>query len=141
MTQEYPDRLGGIALSVTRIVVSFLFIQHGVAGLFGVLGAPYPVPLFAWPSWWAGLIQVVGGALVLLGLFTRPAALVCSGAMAFAYFTVHQPRGLLPILNGGVPAVLYSWFFLLLAILGAGPFALDALLRQARQAPAPTQAG
>ncbi|WP_394378598.1 DoxX family protein [Saccharopolyspora spinosa] len=141
MTHEIPDRLGGIALSVTRIVVSFLFIQHGVVSLFGVLGAPYSVPLFVWPSWWAGLIQVVGGALVLLGLFTRPAALVCSGAMAFAYFTVHQPRGLLPILNGGVPAVLYSWFFLLFAVLGAGPFALDALLHQTRQAPAPTRAG
>ncbi|MGW3467309.1 DoxX family protein [Saccharopolyspora sp. NPDC000995] len=141
MTQDSSERLGGIALSVTRIVVSFLFIQHGVAALFGLLGAPHAVPLFEWPSWWAGLIHLVGGALVFLGLFTRPAALVCSGAMAFAYFTVHQPRGLLPILNGGVPAALYSWFFLLFAVLGAGPFALDALLRQARQAPAPTRAG
>ncbi|MEV0055481.1 DoxX family protein [Saccharopolyspora shandongensis] len=135
MTHDHSDRLGGIALSVVRIVVSFMFMLHGVAALFGVLGAPYAAPLFAWPSWWAGIIQFVGGGLVLLGLFTRPAALVCSGAMAFAYFTVHQPRGLLPIQNAGVPAALYAWFFLLIAVLGAGPFALDALFRRVPRTP------
>ncbi|MEU6261947.1 DoxX family protein [Saccharopolyspora shandongensis] len=135
MTHDHSDRLGGIALSVVRIVVSFMFMLHGVAALFGVLGAPYAVPLFAWPSWWAGIIQFVGGGLVLLGLFTRPAALVCSGAMAYAYFSVHQPRGLLPIQNAGVPAALYAWFFLLIAALGAGPFALDALLRRVPHTP------
>ncbi|TDD49686.1 DoxX family protein [Saccharopolyspora elongata] len=120
---------------MTRIVVSFMFMLHGAAGLFGVLGAPYAAPLFAWPSWWAGVIQFVGGGLVLLGLFTRPAALVCSGAMAYAYFSVHQPRGLLPIQNAGVPAALYAWFFLLIAVLGAGPFALDALFRRVTHTP------
>jgi putative oxidoreductase len=130
VTQNSLGQPAGIALSVVRIVVSFLFMLHGVAGVFGVLGAPYAAPLFAWPSWWAGMIHLVGGGLVLLGLFTRPAALVCSGAMAFAYFSVHQPRGLLPMQNGGLSAALYSWFFLLIAVLGAGPFALDALLRQ-----------
>ncbi|MBB5153129.1 DoxX family protein [Saccharopolyspora phatthalungensis] len=140
MAQDSWDRLGGIALSAVRIVVSFMFILHGISALFGVLGAPYPAPLFAWPSWWAGLIQFVGGVLVLLGLFTRPAALVCSGAMAFAYFSVHQPKGLLPLQNGGVSAALYAWFFLLIAILGGGPYALDTLLRQIRQAPPRTRA-
>lgn len=134
VTQNPSGRLEGIALSVVRIIVAFMFMLHGIAGLFGVLGAPYAAPLFAWPYWWAGLIQFVGGGLVLLGLFTRPAALLCSGTMAYAYFTVHQPRGLFPIQNAGVPAALYSWFFLLIAVLGAGPFALDTLLRQVRPA-------
>ncbi|WP_242179920.1 DoxX family protein [Saccharopolyspora soli] len=134
------DQLGGIALSVVRIVVSFMFVLHGAATLFGVLGGAFgqqgaAAPIGQWPSWWAGLIQFVAGGLVLLGLFTRPAALLCSGAMAYAYFSVHQPRGLFPIQNGGVPAALYSWIFLLIAVLGAGPFALDALRHQLRQPP------
>ncbi|MGP4020862.1 DoxX family protein [Saccharopolyspora sp. 5N708] len=139
------DQLGGIALSAVRIVVSFLFVLHGAATLFGVLGGAFgqqgaAAPIGLWPSWWAGLIQFVGGGLVLLGLFTRPAALLCSGTMAYAYFSVHQPRGLLPMQNGGVPAALYSWIFLLIAVLGAGPFALDALFHRLRQPPDRTEA-
>ena len=83
VTWEPPAHLGGVVLSVVRIIVSFLFVLHGAAALFGVLtpgGMPTPVGL--WPSWWAGLIQFVGGGLVLLGLFTTPAALLCSGTMA-----------------------------------------------------------
>ncbi|MFD0489274.1 DoxX family protein [Saccharopolyspora spinosporotrichia] len=115
-----------------------MFLLHGVATLFGPF-TPHgeSTPVGQWPSWWAGLIQFVGGGLVLLGLFTRPAALVCSGAMAFAYFKVHQPRGLFPIQNAGELAAMYSWTFLLIAALGAGPFALDALIRQRRRAPEP----
>ena len=136
MTWEPSERLRGIVLSVVRIVISFMFLLHGVATLFGPFtphGAPTPVG--QWPSWWAGLIQFVAGGLVLIGLFTRPAALLCSGAMAYAYFSVHQPRGLFPIENRGELAAMYSWTFLLIAVLGAGPFALDALLRQRRGAP------
>ena len=117
---EPSERLGGIALSLVRIIVSFLFLLHGVAALFGAFtphGAATPVG--QWPSWWAGLIQLVGGGLVLLGLFTRPAALLCSGTMAFAYFTVHQPRALFPIQNAGELAALYSWLFLLFAALAS----------------------
>ncbi|GAA4847475.1 DoxX family protein [Saccharopolyspora rosea] len=141
VSREPRERLGGVVLSVVRIIISFLFLLHGAAALFGVLtpgGMPTPVGL--WPSWWAGLIQFVGGALVLVGLFTTPVALLCSGSMAYAYFTVHQPRGLLPIQNAGELAALYSWFFLLFAALGAGPFALDALLRRRRRAHAPVNA-
>jgi putative oxidoreductase len=64
---------------------------------------------------------------VLLGLFTRPTAVLCSGAMAYAYFVVHQPTGLLPVQNMGEPAALYCWIFLLIVILGPGSFALDAV--------------
>ncbi|WP_307722930.1 DoxX family protein [Gandjariella thermophila] len=131
-------------LSTVRIVVSFLFMLHGVAALFGVLGGGFgrrgaAEPLGQWPSWWAGLIQLVGGGLILLGLFTRPAAIVCSGTMAYAYFSVHQPRAPLPIQNAGELAALYSWFFLLIAVLGAGPYAVDTLRHRLRRAPPRTR--
>jgi len=117
-------------------VVSFLFICHGFVGLFGVWGGVDgqggTIDPLSWPAGWASLIHVVAGALVLVGLWTRPAALLCSGAMAYAYFTVHQPVALFPIPNGGEPAALYSWTFLLVGILGPGAFALDAIRRRNR---------
>jgi putative oxidoreductase len=118
-------------VSAVRIVVSFMFICHGAQGLFGAFGGiggkGTAVELGSWPVWWASVIHLVAGGLVLLGLFTRPAAVLCSGAMAYAYFVVHQPKGLLPIQNMGEPAALYCWIFLLIAILGPGSFALDAV--------------
>lgn len=134
--QNSMGRLSGAALSTVRVVVSFLFICHGALILFGAFGGVdrhgATAPVGSWPFWWAGVIHLAGGGLVLLGLFTRPAALLCSGAMAFAYFTVHQPLGLLPLQNNGEPAALYSWIFLLIATLGPGPFALDTVLRWRR---------
>ena len=118
-----------VSLSVTRIVVAFLFACHGAQTLFGTR----TVAAGSWPGWWAAAIELVGGILVLLGLFTRPAAVLCSGAMAYAYFVVHQPNALLPLQNKGELAALYSWVFLLIAILGPGSIALDAVLR--RRAP------
>lgn len=132
MSWDAPNRLGGITLSAMRVVVSFLFVLHGVAIVFGVLGGVSgqggAAPAGQGPVWWSGLIELVAGGLVLFGLFTRPAALVCSGTMAFAYFSVHQPAALFPIQNGGELAALYCWLFLLIAVLGPGPFALDARL-------------
>ena len=123
-----------VAIGATRVVVSFLFIIHGCVGLFGVYGGVDgqggTVELFSWPGWWGSMIHLVAGALVLAGLFTRPAALLCSGAMAFGYFTVHQPIALMPIPNGGEPAALFCWIFLLIGIIGPGAFALDALRRR-----------
>ncbi|MCE0767416.1 DoxX family protein [Pseudonocardia kujensis] len=118
-----------------RIVAGFLFACHGAASLFGILGGAHGrasgVVAFAeWPSWWAALIQLVGGAMVALGLGTRPAAIVCSGSMAYAYFMVHQGTALLPIQNGGEAAALYCWIFLLIAALGPGSAAVDTLLRK-----------
>ena len=104
-------------IGVFRIVVGFLFATHGAAALFGVLGTEQ-VGLFVWPSWWASLIQTVGGALVMIGLGTRYAALLCSGSMAYAYFTVHQAGALLPVQNGGEKAALFCFAFLLIAFLG-----------------------
>jgi putative oxidoreductase len=121
-------------LSAVRIVVSFLFACHGAPILFGAFGGVdghgVTAPIGSWPIWWAGAIELICGGLVFLGLLTRPAALLCSGAMAFAYFTVHQPQGILPLQNHGEPAVLYCWIFLLIAVLGPGPYALDTMFRR-----------
>jgi len=106
-----------------------MFLCHGVASLFGVLGGNQgtgqAVEFASWPGWWAALIQLVCGALVLLGLFTRPSAVLASGSMAYAYFVVHQPHALLPLNNGGELAAMYCWAFFLIAILGPGAWALD----------------
>ncbi|OLF09601.1 DoxX family protein [Actinophytocola xanthii] len=127
-------RLPNAALGATRVVVSFLFVCHGLVGLFGTFGGVDgqggTVEPLSWPGWWGSVIHLVAGALVLVGLFTRPAALLCSGSMAYAYFTVHQPIALFPIPNGGEPAALFSWIFLLVGVLGPGAFALDALRRR-----------
>jgi putative oxidoreductase len=126
-------RLDGLALGITRIVVSFMFAWHGYQKLFGAFGRD-AVAVGLWPSWWAGIIELFCGGLVLLGLFTRPAAILCSGAMAYAYFVVHQPLGLLPIQNNGELAAVYSWVFLLIAVLGPGAFALDTMRRRRAEA-------
>ncbi|MER5276196.1 DoxX family protein [Streptomyces sp. NPDC002809] len=114
------------ALGLFRIVVGLLFTCHGVASLFGVLGRP-TLSAGAWPGWYAAVIQLVGGALVLFGLGTRTAAFVGSGSMAFAYFDVHQRAGLLPVQNGGEAAVLFCWTLLLLVFSGPGVPAVDRL--------------
>ncbi|PWW61967.1 DoxX family protein [Actinokineospora spheciospongiae] len=120
------DRTKPHVLALFRIVVGLLFAAHGVATLFGVLGRAGRTPEFAaWPGWWAAAIQLVAGALVLLGLFTRWAALIASGSMAYAYFVVHAPEGLWPMENGGEPSAMFCWAFLLIAFLGPGAWAVD----------------
>lgn len=132
-----PRWATGAAIAGLRVVASFLFVLHGLQGLVGAFGgidgAGTAMAFGAWPGWWAGVIEVGAGALVLVGLFSRPAALLCSGAMAYAYFTVHQPMGLLPLQNLGEQAALYSWIFLLLAVAGPGALALDNLRRRGRE--------
>ncbi|MGC4754860.1 DoxX family protein [Micromonospora trifolii] len=130
------SRLGGPTLSLFRIVIGLLFALHGLSSVFGLFGGNpmtgKAVPLGTWPGWWAALIQLVCGVLVLVGLFARPAALLASGSMAYAYFVVHQPDALLPLRNGGERAALFCWAFLLVAALGPGSWALDALLARRR---------
>ncbi|MFB9903363.1 DoxX family protein [Allokutzneria oryzae] len=125
-----------VVLSLSRAVLGLLFACHGAASLFGVLGGAGgrggAVAFGVWPGWFAAVIQLVGGALVLIGLATRPAAIICSGSMAYAYFVSHQPKGLFPIENGGVPSALYCWFFLLIAVIGPGKYALDTWLATRR---------
>lgn len=118
------------ALGLFRAVVGLLFACHGAASLFGVLGGAMgggTVPTGSWPGWYAAVIQLVAGVLVLVGLGTRAAAFIASGSMAYAYFSVHQPEGLFPLQNGGDGAALFCWAFLLLVFTGPGAFALDTL--------------
>jgi putative oxidoreductase len=121
-------------LGLFRIVVGFLFATHGIASMFGILGSNKIEPL-VWPGWWAAAIQVVAGALVMVGLGTRYAALLCSGSMAYAYFTVHQSGALLPVQNGGEKPALFCFAFLLVAFFGPGSWALEStpILRKQRE--------
>lgn len=120
------------ALGLFRIVVGLPFACHGAASLFGVLGGASgsggTIDAGTWPGWYAAVIQLVGGTLVLLGLGTRAAALVSSGSMAYAYFKVHQPSALWPMENGGEASAMFCWAFLLLVFTGSGAFGLDRLL-------------
>ena len=115
-------------LGLLRIILGFLFLQHGTAQLFG---APH-VAMFDGLQLLsvmgaAGVIELVGGSLLLVGLFTRPVAFILSGQMAAAYFMAHAPNGFLPILNGGEMAVMYCFTFLYFAAAGAGACSLDGL--------------
>ncbi|MEV6347550.1 DoxX family protein [Actinoplanes sp. NPDC051851] len=136
-------RFAQITWPLFRIVIGLLFACHGLSSLFGLFGGSRgtgePVPVGTWPGWYAALIQLVCGLLVLAGLVTRPAAILASGSMAYAYFVVHQPNGLLPIENGGVAPALYSWSFLIIAAFGAGSWSLDALIGQRRTAESPAE--
>jgi putative oxidoreductase len=125
----------GHITSLYRVVLGLLFTCHGAASLFGILGGAAgggTVSPLHWPDGTAALIQFIGGILVLIGLATRTSAVVCSGSMAYAYFTVHVHHGLFPIENGGELAALFAWSFLMVAILGPGPLSLDAAIGRLR---------
>ncbi|QWF82627.1 DoxX family protein [Amycolatopsis sp. CA-230715] len=132
---DLVTRLRGPVISLTRIIVAALFFCHGLQGFGafgGVDGQGGSVPLGSWPGWWGSVLELLVAVLVGVGLFTRTAALLGSGVMAYAYFTVHAPMAFLPLVNMGEQAVLYCWVFLLFALIGPGPFAIDALLRRRR---------
>lgn len=114
-------------LGILRIVVAFLFIQHGMVKLFGVpaMEGMGKVPLMSLFGV-AGLLEFVGGALLLLGLGTRPVAFILSGEMAAAYFIGHASQGFLPIINHGELAVTWCFLFLYFVFAGPGAFSLDA---------------
>ncbi len=116
-------------LSTLRIIAAFLFMQFGTAKLFAFPAAIMPgggtAPLASLPGI-AGILEAFGGALLLVGLFTRPVAFLLSGQMAFAYFMGHAPQGFWPVLNQGHPAILFCFIWLYLSAAGAGPWSLDA---------------
>ena len=119
-------------LSVLRIMSGLLFMQHGTAKLLGIPQMEMFAKLQPYSlSWTAGVFELVGGALLVIGLFTRPVAFVLSGLMAFAYFIAHAPRGFYPILNAGELAALYCFVFLYLAAAGGGSWSVDALRKSA----------
>jgi putative oxidoreductase len=130
------DRWSDWALTLLRIVVGFLFFCHGaqkMLGWFGEPGAARMAPAFPTMMWFAGGLELVGGALIAFGLLTRPVAFLLSGEMAVAYFMAHAPHGPIPLVNHGELAVLYSFVFLFFAAHGSGPYAIDGALRKKRR--------
>jgi putative oxidoreductase len=123
--------LQSYALSLLRIIAGFTFTLHG-AQKFGALGGlgGHAAPLYSM-LWFAGVVEIIGGPLIILGLFTRPVAFILCGEMAVAYFRVHIHVGppLFPLLNGGEITVLYCFFFLYLVAAGAGAISLDTMVR------------
>ena len=114
-------------LSILRIVAAFLFMAHGTQKIFG-FPAPQRGPFELMSlSGVAGTLELVGGALLLIGLFTRPVAFLLSGLMAFAYFLAHTPQGFWPLVNGGELAALYSFLFIYIASAGGGAWSVDSL--------------
>ncbi|WHA41946.1 DoxX family protein [Agrobacterium larrymoorei] len=112
------------ALAALRIIAALLFIEHGTQKLFGLpasqMEGSLPTLLLV-----AALLELVGGILVLVGLFTRPAAFLLSGQMAVAYFMAHAPKSVFPVLNGGDAAILFCFIFLFLVTSGPGAFSVD----------------
>jgi putative oxidoreductase len=135
-------------LSLLRIVTGLLFLQHGMqkvlhfpaamppppmaaaAGAAMHAAAPHAPTMMMMLGGYSGYIELVGGVLLLIGLFSRVVAFICSGEMAFAYFMAHFPRSPYPINNGGDLAVLFCFVFFYLVFAGPGPFSLDAAMRK-----------
>jgi putative oxidoreductase len=119
------------ALSVLRIVTGLLIIQHGMGKIIGfpVFPAYANVQPFSLIGA-AGFIELIGGALLILGLLTRPAAFILSGEMAFAYFIGHAPKSFYPLVNGGTLAIMYCFTCLYLSTAGAGPWSVDAAMKR-----------
>ena len=113
-------------LSLLRLMVGLGFLQHGTMKFFGYPPPPMPMPPLDTLATIGGALELVGGILIAVGLFTRPVAFLLSGQMAVAYFMFHAPQGFFPASNMGEGAVLYCFVFLYLAAAGAGPWSLDA---------------
>lgn len=124
------EKLSPLVISLYRIAIGLIFMLYGTGALLGWPAPEHAPELFAWPGWWAAVIQLVGGALLVLGLFTRSAAFVSAGSMAVAYFWMHQPDGLTPQENGGVASALLCWALFLLVFIGAGTISIDRILTQ-----------
>ena len=118
--------------SLFRAVVGFLIACHGASTLFGFPTSGHTVSPLVWPGGVAAALQFGFGVLVMVGLGTRTSAVILSGTMAYAYFSVHQEKALLPMQNGGEPAALFAWAFLMVAIVGPGPLAVDTLRTKAK---------
>jgi putative oxidoreductase len=129
---SFVYRYSDEALSLLRVVAGLLFFLHGTSKLF--MFPPFPMghPSIFTLIWVAGVLELIGGALLIVGLFSRPAAFLLAGEMAYAYWTVHAPQSPFPTENGGEAAVLYCFIFLFIAAAGPGRWSLDVKLRGAR---------
>ena len=125
MTLTSLSRYAPIFLSVLRIVAALIFMAHGTQKLLNFPASDVD-PEFLSRSWIAGVMELIGGALLVIGLFTRPVAFLLSGLMAFAYWLAHAPQSPFPVLNGGDAAILYCFIFLYIVFAGPGPISVDA---------------
>lgn len=125
MSLTFLSRYAPIFLSVLRIVAALIFMAHGTQKILGFPASDMNPGFLSLP-WIAGIMELVGGALLILGLFTRPVAFLLSGLMAFAYWLAHAPQGPYPALNGGDAAILYCFIFLYIFFAGPGPISIDA---------------
>jgi putative oxidoreductase len=127
--EEFCAKWHAQFLSVLRIMTGLLFLEHGTAKY---LGFPHleKVPDAISMSGVSGMLELVGGALIVLGLFTRPVAFLLSGNMAVAYFYAHAPRAFFPMLNMGEAAILFCFVFLYIFFAGPGPWSVDAMMRR-----------
>ena len=123
---KIEGRWAGEALSLLRIVTALLFLLHGTSKLVGFPPFPMELPRPGELLWIGALMELVGGLLLLVGLFSRPVAFLLSGEMAVAYWMYHAPRSTFPSENMGEPAILFCFIFLLIAAAGPGPWSLDA---------------
>jgi len=122
------SRWTGRMLSIYRLVAGLVFMTAGTTKLFSFPSAPnVPIHLIS-QAGLAGVLEVFGGLAIVLGLMTRPVAFLLAGEMAVAYFQVHFPKSFFPTINGGMPAVLFCFFYLYLMFSGAGDWSIDALI-------------
>lgn len=128
MTERFLGRYSEYIYALLRIVSGFLFILHGTQKLLGFPASGRPAGALNAMMTAAGVIEIVGGFLIMIGLFAGLAAFIASGEMAVAYFMVHQPMGAFPIQNNGEPAVLFCFIFLYIASRGSGILSVDSLL-------------
>jgi putative oxidoreductase len=117
-------------LAILRIVTALLFIEHGTQKLFGFPPSPNPGPALFSLSGLQAVIELVGGFLLLIGLYSRAVAFILAGDMAVAYFMAHAPRSFFPVLNGGDATILYCFVFLYLSVAGGGAWSLDDVRRR-----------
>ena len=124
--QRLLGRFSPTLYALLRFTAGLLFFLHGLPKLFGGFGRSAPAPLMSQMGL-AGIIEVIGGAMISLGLFTSPVAFIASGQMAVAYFQSHAPRSIWPLVNGGELAALYCFVFLYIAAVGSGSWSLDSI--------------
>ncbi|MES2546464.1 MAG: DoxX family protein [Pseudomonadota bacterium] len=128
---QFSAKWAPYVLGLLRIITGFLFLQHGTSKLLGIPhNAMFDGLQLMSLMGVAGILELVGGTLILIGLFTRPVAFILSGQMAVAYFIAHAPSAFLPILNHGELAVLFSFVFLYFSFAGAGKLSIDAIRGQ-----------
>ena len=129
---EFSERWAPYAVAALRVITALLFMEHGTAKLFGFPDTPMPAPEIYSLPWIAGVMEVVGGLLLLIGLWTRPVAFLLAGEMAVAYWMVHAPQSPFPIVNNGDAAILYCFIFLTFVAIGAGRWSVDAIIARNR---------